>query len=175
MTKMRQNYNMTDRTGVVYAENGTELPWSIVYNLCQNRNRVVMTDRTRCNLSPKDDKTTTWPLVYIYSTLKMKLKSHDWFDKVRCKMKLDRTTMWLIVKVRSMPKSKLNYDYRSSKMQSIMKSKHDNDVIDRASVISVKYDTKLSRPNRQCAIYDEDEIGQRRDWSYRCILYWNWN
>lgn len=62
-----------------------------------------------------------------------------------------------------MPKSKLNYDYRSSKMQSIMKSKHDNDVIDRTSVISVKYDTKLSRPNRQCAIYDEDEIGQRRD------------
>lgn len=40
-----------------------------------------------------------------------------------------------------------------------MKMRQDNNVIDRTSVISIEYDTKLLRPMRQCSISDDDETG----------------
>ena len=43
------------------------------------------------------------------------------------------------------------------------KTRQDNNVIDRTSVISTKYDNKLSRPIRHFAIYKEDETGYWRD------------
>lgn len=42
-------------------------------------------------------------------------------------------------------------------MWSIRKSKQEKDMIDHIGVISTEYDTKLSRPIEQCAVYDEDE------------------
>lgn len=44
-----------------------------------------------------------------------------------------------------------------------MKSRQYNDMIDHTSLIFVEYDIKLSRPIRQCAVYDENKIGQRCD------------
>ena len=60
----------------------------------------------------------------------------------------------------SMLKSKLNYLDQLNKMCSFMKTRLDNNVTDCKGVISVKYDTELSRLIGQCAVYDEDETGQ---------------
>ena len=48
-------------------------------------------------------------------------------------------------------------------MQSITKTRQDNDVTDRTSVISVEYDTELSRLMEQSVVYDEDKTRQRRN------------
>ena len=45
-----------------------------------------------------------------------------------------------------MLETKLNYHDRSNMIQSIMKSKQDNDMNDCIGVISIEYDTELSRP-----------------------------
>ena len=45
-------------------------------------------------------------------------------------------------------------------MQSIMKTRQGNDMPDHKGVMSTKYDTKVSRPIRLCAILYLDEIGQ---------------
>ena len=84
--------------------------------------------------------------------------------------KPDKKMMWLIVQVRSNSKLELNYHDRSNKMLSIMKSRNDNYVIDRIGMIFVKYFTDMLRPIRKCAVYDEDEAGQWRDWSYTSTL-----
>lgn len=56
-----------------------------------------------------------------------------------------------------MLKSKLNYHERSKRMWSIKKSRQDNDMIDHISVISVKYDTELTRLVEQCPVYNKDK------------------
>ena len=86
-----------------------------------------------------------------------------------------KTTMWVILQVRSTPKLELNcYDWLD-KMRSITKTRRDNNVTDCKGVISVKYDTELSRLIGQCAVYDEDETGQWLDRSYKLALHWKWN
>ena len=37
-----------------------------------------------------------------------------------------------------------------------MKMRQDNDVTNHIGMISIEYDTKMSRPIRQCAVYYED-------------------
>ena len=69
-----------------------------------------------------------------------------------------------------MLKLELNCQDRLDKMQSIMKTKQNNKVTNRKGVIFIEYDTKMSRPIEQCAIYDKDEIEKWRDWSYRSSL-----
>lgn len=49
--------------------------------------------------------------------------------------------MWLIVQVQFTPKLELSYHDWSERMQPIMKTKQDNDVADRAIVISIEYNT----------------------------------
>ena len=44
-----------------------------------------------------------------------------------------------------------------------MKTRQENDVIDHKGVISVEYDTELSRLIGQCVVYDEDKAGQQHD------------
>ena len=53
----------------------------------------------------------------------------------------------------------------------VTKTRKDNDVIDCPRVVYTKNETKLSRPIRPSADYDENQIGQQRDWSYRCGLH----
>lgn len=50
-----------------------------------------------------------------------------------------------IVRVQFTQKLELNYHDRSDMMQHIMKNRQNNDVINPTSVISVEYDTELSR------------------------------
>lgn len=59
-----------------------------------------------------------------------------------------------------MLKSKLNYHDRLDMMRSIRKSKQDNDMANHTGVISIDYDIELLRMIEQCAVYEEDEIGQ---------------
>ena len=47
--------------------------------------------------------------------------------------------------------------FPSNWMQSITKTRQDNDVIDRISVISAEYDTELSRLMGQCTIDYKDK------------------
>ena len=42
--------------------------------------------------------------------------------------------------------------------------------MDYIDVTFVEYDTELSRPIEYCAVYDQDEIGQWCDLSYRSAL-----
>ena len=59
-------------------------------------------------------------------------------------------------------------------MRSITKTKQDNYMIDCTSVISIEYNTEVSRKIGLCAVYDEDEIGQWHDRLYRCDLCRIW-
>lgn len=45
-------------------------------------------------------------------------------------------------------------------MQSMMKNRQDNDVIDHTIMISKKYNTELSRSIGQNGVYDEDDTRQ---------------
>ena len=65
----------------------------------------------------------------------------------------------------------MNCHDQLERMRSITKSKHDNDVTNHTSVISIEYDYELSRPIGQCTVYDKDEIRQQRDQSYRSALH----
>ena len=47
-------------------------------------------------------------------------------------------------------------------------------MIDYTSMISVEYDTKLFRLIQQCVVYEEDNIGQQRDWLYKSTLCRIW-
>lgn len=60
-------------------------------------------------------------------------------------------------------------------MQSVMKSRQDNDMIDCTGAVYDDNDTKLSWPIGSCANSDENKIEQLHDWSYRCGLHWKWN
>lgn len=51
------------------------------------------------------------------------------------------------------------------------KSRQSNNVTNRISVILVEYDTELLRPIKQCAVYDEDEIGQQSEQSYNFFVH----
>ena len=56
-----------------------------------------------------------------------------------------------------------------------MKTRQDNDVTDRASVVYNNNDTKLLWPIKSSADSDENKIGQLFDWSYIFDLHWKWN
>lgn len=77
---------MTNHIGLLYVEYETELLWLIgegmVYNkekigqqrdwsyrcsLHWNQNRIIMTDRIKCGLSWKVDKTMMWPIIQGWS------------------------------------------------------------------------------------------------------------
>ena len=60
---------------------------------------------------------------------------------------------WPIVQVRSTPKLELNYHDKLDKMQSITKTRQDNNVIDRKGVMHIEYDIELWRSIRQYAVY----------------------
>ena len=53
-------------------------------------------------------------------------------------LKQNRTTMWSVVQVRSMPKMKLSCHDWSNRLQFVMKTKWDSDVIDRKGVVYAK-------------------------------------
>ena len=61
-----------------------------------------------------------------------------------------------IVYVLSMSKPKMSYRDLSNKVRSIMKTQHDNDMIDRTSTIYAKNKTKFPCSIGLGAVYDEN-------------------
>ena len=57
----------------------------------------------------------------------------------------------------------------------MMKTKQDNNETDGTSVVYAENETKLSWSIGPCTIYDKNQTGQRRDWSYRFGLLQNRN
>ena len=56
------------------------------------------------------------------------------------------------------------------RVQSLMKTRQDNDVTDYKEAVYAKNETKLSWSIRLSVDYDKNQRGQRRDWSYKCGL-----
>ena len=50
------------------------------------------------------------------------------------------------------------------------KTRQKNNVTDLTSAIYVEKEIELSRPIRPIVVYDENQIGQQHDQSYRCGL-----
>ena len=67
-------------------------------------------------------------------------------------------------------KLKLNYHDLFDQVRPVMKTKQDNDVIDRISAFYVGNNNKLSWPIKLGAIFDKNQIRQRSDHSYRSSL-----
>ena len=57
-------------------------------------------------------------------------------------------------------------------VRSMLKNKQDNDLIDRIGVVYTKNEIELLLSIGSSTVYDENQIGQRSDWSYRCGLHW---
>lgn len=53
-------------------------------------------------------------------------------------------------------------------MRSMTKTRKYNDMIDCIGLLYVENETKLLWLIRWCMVYDVDQTGQQRDWSYRC-------
>ena len=137
--KMRQDNDVTDLVGPLYAENETELSWLIQYDmvyggdqtwqrrdwsymcdLLRNQNLTVMNDQTGCGLLEKKDRTTMWLIVEVWSPQNTILTCQDWSDIV-----------W-----------------------STTKTTQDNDVIDHIGLLYAK-EIELSWSIWKSTIYDE--------------------
>ena len=100
--KTKQDNNVANGIGVVYAKNNTKKlepiksgvvhyenhtgQWcdrSYSYGLCQKRKWTNMTDRIGCDLWWKPDKIITWLIIQVQYIMKMKLNCHDRLDQVR--------------------------------------------------------------------------------------------
>lgn len=68
---------------------------------------------------------------------------------------------WLIAQVQCTLKLELNYYNRLDGMRPITKIRQDNDVTDHIGVISIEYDTELSRLIGYFSINDEDEYNNK--------------
>lgn len=66
--------------------------------------------------------------------------------------------MWLIVQMRSMLITKLSLGEQLDRIQSLIKTKHDNDVIDHVGLVYAKIEIKLSKPIWTSVVYDENQI-----------------
>ena len=84
---------------------------------------------------------------------------------------------------------KLSCHVRSNWERSMMKTRQDNDMTDCISLVYAETKTKLSGPIRlgevcdnklswligSDVVYNQNQIGQRCDWWYKCELQWKWN
>ena len=66
--------------------------------------------------------------------------------------------------------TKLNYYDWSNGVWFMMKTRQDNDKIDRIGTIYAKIGTKMSWSIKQDTVYDEKQTKQRYDQSYKCNL-----
>ena len=79
-------------------------------------------------------------------------------DHIRCRLwwKPDRTTMWLIVQIRSKLKTKLSCCDRKDWVWFVTKTKWDNDVTSRISLVYVETEIELSGPIWPGVVSDEN-------------------
>ena len=155
--KMRQN-NVTNRIDLVYIEIEIELVWPIWLSAVYEENQIGQLDRSfKCVPRQKQ----------YWTVMTNRIGCWLWW-------KLDRRTMWLIVQMQSTLKMKLNYHDWSDHVQSMMKTKQDNDMTDHIGLVYAKIKTELLWAIWPSAIYDENQIGKGCDWSYRCGLRQKW-
>ena len=67
-------------------------------------------------------------------------------------------------------KMKLSYRDRSKQVQSVTKTRQDNDMTDRTGTIHAKNENELSGSIILGVIYDKNQIGQRCEQSYSSSL-----
>ena len=92
-----------------------------------------MIDQTGYGLLWKQDKTTTWSIVWVGSTLKTILNCSDWLDQV----------------------------------QSVTKTRQDNDVIDHIGMTNAEIEIELSRLIKLGAVFNRNKTWLRYDQSYK--------
>ena len=92
-----------------------------------------MIDQIGYGLLWKQDKTTTWSIVWVGSTLKTILNCSDWLDQV----------------------------------QSVTKTRQDNDVIDHIGMTNAEIKIELSRLIKLGAIFNRNKTWLRYDQSYK--------
>ena len=78
---------------------------------------------------------------------------------------------WLIVQVLSLSKMILNYRDWFDRLQSMINTRQDNNMIDHIGVIYVRNDIELSWLIESGVDCDKNQIRQQRDWSYRYSLH----
>ena len=159
----KQDNDMTHRTSVIYTKNNNELSWSIesgvVYNqnqtgqqrdwwyecnLQRKWNSIVVIDQTGYSLWWKLNRTTTRLMHRFSLCWNWNWTIMTYLTGCGLWWKPDRTITWLITQVWSMPKTIMNYHDRWDRVQSMTKTREENNVIDCISAIYAENDTKLS-------------------------------
>ena len=79
----------------------------------------------------------------------------QWHRKIRCEEHPQDTCKCQGIKLRV-------YNWSNS-VQSMAKTRHDNDMTDHLGLLYTKNETELSWPIQQGKVYDEDRIGERHD------------
>ena len=155
MMNTRQENDVTDHTGLVYAENNIELSWLIVpCTIFEKKNRYD-NDVINCT-GLFHAKTKTKLLGHIWPSAAGDENHtgqwHDWLykcglrqkrnwvivtDRTRCDpgWKIDRTTTWSLIWVQSSPKTILRSHNISNRLWSVMKTKNDDNMIDYISLV----------------------------------------
>ena len=143
---------MTDSTGTVYAENETELSWSIRPSVDCDENHI----KQWCDKSYK-------------CGLRWKQNWATMIDQIGCRMwrKPNRTTTWMIIYVQSRSKTKLSYPDRSNWVWYVMKIEQENFITNRTNSIYDENDTKPSWSIEPSVDYNENQKRQWHDWLYR--------
>lgn len=154
--KTKLDNNVTNCTDAIYIKNETKLSWPIELGVISDANQTRQwRDRSyRCSLRQKRN----WATIF-------------YWNKCGLWRKIDRTVTLLIVQVQSTSKMKQNCHDRSGRVQTMTKTTFGNDMTDYKGVGYVENKTKKLWPIGQSMIYDENNIGQRRDQSYRCSLH----
>ena len=157
MMKTRWDNNVINHTGAFYTKNDIKLLRSIGPNVVFNETQTGQwSDYSyRCNIH--------WKQYWIIVT-----------NGIGCQLwwKPNRTTMWLIIQMRSISKTKLSSRDQLNRVWSMTKTRLDNDVVDHIGLFYAKTKTELWGPIWSDVIYDENQIGQQCDQSYRYVLRW---
>lgn len=144
---------MTDLIGMVYPENETKLSWPIgIGVVCDENQTEQWHDQSyRCGLCQKQNRVVL-------------------MDHIKCNLpwKLERKMIRSIVQVWSTLNTVLSCHYQSDQVQSVMTTRHDNDVIDLLLAIYAEKETELLWLIRSRVVIDVNQIRQRRNRSYRC-------
>ena len=153
------------------------MTWPIVQVHSTSKMKLHCYDQfKKVRFMKKLDRTTMLLIVQVWSMSKSELNYHDWSDKLRSITKYRDENDVTFIKVWSPQNTILNYQDWIDSIRSMMKTSQDNDVINLTSPLYAENETQLLWLIQWDIVYDEDQIGQQHDWSYRCSLHrkWNW-
>ena len=136
-------------------KNQTELLGHIELSVVSNENhtRQQRDQSYKCNIF--------WKWYWTIETYRMRC-GHSW--------KPVMTTAWSIIQVWSTPKTILNYRDLSDLVQSIMKTRLDNNMTNHIGTVYNENKIGLSGPIKPCVVPDENQTEQWHDRFYRCGL-----